>query len=241
MLLLLQATSYANGTPEVVNNSTGDVTVTFARVKTRTMADVFDLADCDRITTSISKAVFDCKPAIEKATGHIFLRPHFYVRGSYHQKTGQFEEQSHVLNSQLAELNIAVKTVALKTMSSIGFFTTTSSDLLFFNPKMLPTHNKARLRDGSEASIYKFIVDFPTAGLYRGQPVRSFGFKPFVDFPDAPANKIYRNWDRVSGTNGMQNYYLMEGYEPYSRDVLVIDRRAEVLYQTDLPTPFNRH
>lgn len=222
--------------PEVINQTADAITLTFARVVSSNIARKIKFEDCDRISSSAEQTKLDCKPALEKKYNAIFLRQNFYVltpkpnSESAMQETAQF-------SSPLIEIEVAIAEESIDEINSIGFFTTLGSELLFFDPKKTSNFDRKQFRDGSWALIYKFLVDFPNAGRYRGQPVRSLGFKPFADFSSLEGNKIYRKWDQVRPGSETQNYYLIKGYEPYSRDVLVIDRRAEFLKQSEIRPP----
>ncbi len=216
------------GQPQIVNQSSRDITLLSANVLRRTVGSSVSLAQCDKVFTSGNNLGYDCKDALEKAYQLPLIHKHAYVRVERSEANSRLVPIDG-FNIPIVEIRLLAREDSFKDSGSLGFYLTNPVGIIYFESRAIRVEKTVRMRNGHDGVILRFIALFPrAAGTSPTQLVHTLGFKPFIDFHDRQASKIFRNWD-IDPNEGYDNYLLLKGYDLPLRDILNIDRQDLLL------------
>ncbi len=218
----------SRGEPQIINQSSRDITLLTANVLRRTVGTSVKLSECDKVFSSQKSLRYDCKESLEKAFQAPLIHDHAYVRLERSPANGRFVPVDGE-NIPIVEIELVARENAFTKSGSLGFYLTNPVGIFYFESRMVRAQRLVRLQNGSNGVVLKFIALFPLAAGYGPtDAVHTLGFKPFIDFHDREASKIFRNWD-IDPNEGFDNYLLLKGYEYPLRDILNIDRQDLLL------------
>jgi hypothetical protein len=223
MTLAWPALGWTTNGPIIVNQSSRDITLLTAKVLSRTVGSSVLLGRCDRVFSSHHQITYDCKNALEQRFKVPLLQSKAYVKASEHQST-----PGEGADTPLVLIRVVARDTAFREAGSMGFYVTNPKGILYFDKNQVRAERRVRLKDGTMGVPFSFLSLLPRSSPDDDRQTRSFGFKPFIDFHRPSEGRIYRNWD-LEPTEGYDNYLLLQGYPPPLQDILLIDRRDDVL------------